>query len=1107
MKRFCSKALAWMLVFVMLFSAVNTPAYAQESTVTEVMTENEEISEGVTDEINGSAWDKVTTENIFEGENFKVTYTLSSYWDTGYNANIKIENIGDSSIQNWYLEFESRNKITNIWNAEISENDESKYVIKNVGWNQDISAQNYVEFGISGEGAFDGFPENYELISTVSEIEEQDYIIEYTIDSDWGSGFTGNIKITNNTEMPIEDWVLEFDFDRNITNLWNGVIEKHEENHYVVRNVEYNSSIEAGESISFGFNGTDGTLENEPKSYLLYSYNDLNVDKEIDLTLDTDNDGVADYIEDYFGTDIKKVDTDEDGLSDYIEIYAVALGYSSITPLSIDADENGINDADEDLDSDGLTNLTEVQIGSNIMKVDTDEDELNDFEEYEIYGTNPVEKDSDFDGLMDDGEIRLETDPWNSDSNDNDILDGEEVYEQTIADKCYEESIYIDNLASPNVCVSEKGDSSKNTKCQEYNGSLKGEGYEFVGKCIEITGSKAISGEISFTLSEEYNVPTYEFDNVETNGLIICVNIDETTIPLDTTYDPITRRLSADFLNDGIYFVMNVPQWFESVGIDPNEVVRDLESTNLNESKLENFASYSSRNRMLVNNDAVDNNDVSIAGKKVSGQVDIVFVVDTTGSMGTSISNVKNNITTFIDALVDADIKPYFALVEYRDITCDGKNSTNVKMNQTNNTCWFSTARTFKEQISALSIAGGGDTPETAIYGLEFARQLNLRSSSQKFFILVTDAGYKTYNNFDIQSMDEMIELLVKDNINTSVVTSNYYKETYSNLYNTTGGIYANINGDFKTELLGIANKIIDETNDGSWIILNGLTPLIVKLEEKPVVGSKVDSDNDMLTDVAELGSVIPVRKFNAAEYMCKIGNWKYLNDVIPSNWDIYVYNYISNPQSKDTDGDGIEDYYDRKPKIVTFTESDLESDAAKVIKDNASYICNAAKAYNVAPQSVAACIFAEQSQNVDFIDAVTDWTGFYFMDTSVGIGQVRMSTAEFLENQNYVSKASANEGGWDVPIIGFVHGTERMARYKRLENNESNTIYAAAYLKYFVDIWSQEFSDIPERTDILATLYNLGHEITKPNSNPSPNTFGTYADENYDMMYILLYK
>lgn len=367
MKRFCSKALAWMLVFVMLFSAVNTPAYAQESTVTEVMTENEEISEGVTDateleesvydidteatteelvnveeeitdEINGSAWDKVTTENIFEGENFKVTYTLSSYWDTGYNANIKIENIGDSSIQNWYLEFESRNKITNIWNAEISENDESKYVIKNVGWNQDISAQNYVEFGISGEGAFDGFPENYELISTVSEIEEQDYIIEYTIDSDWGSGFTGNIKITNNTEMPIEDWVLEFDFDRNITNLWNGVIEKHEENHYVVRNVEYNSSIEAGESISFGFNGTDGTLENEPKSYLLYSYNDLNVDKEIDLTLDTDNDGVADYIEDYFGTDIKKVDTDEDGLSDYIEIYAVALGYSSITPLSIDAD-------------------------------------------------------------------------------------------------------------------------------------------------------------------------------------------------------------------------------------------------------------------------------------------------------------------------------------------------------------------------------------------------------------------------------------------------------------------------------------------------------------------------------------------------------------------------------------------------------------------------------------------------------------------------------------------------------------------------------------------------------------------------------------------------
>ena len=61
------------------------------------------------------------------------------------------------------------------------------------------------------------------------------------------------------------------------------------------------------------------------------------------------------------------------------------------------------------------------------------------------------------------------------------------------------------------------------------------------------------------------------------------------------------------------------------------------------------------------------------------------------------------------------------------------------------------------------SVSGGGDIPETAIDALEMARQLDMRSSSQKFFILVTDAGYKVANNYGIHSMNEMINLLIAD--------------------------------------------------------------------------------------------------------------------------------------------------------------------------------------------------------------------------------------------------------------------------------------------------------------------------------------------------------
>lgn len=54
------------------------------------------------------------------------------------------------------------------------------------------------------------------------------------------------IQITNNTDKTLEDWVLEFDFERKITNIWNAVIESHEGNHYVIRNDGYNANITAG---------------------------------------------------------------------------------------------------------------------------------------------------------------------------------------------------------------------------------------------------------------------------------------------------------------------------------------------------------------------------------------------------------------------------------------------------------------------------------------------------------------------------------------------------------------------------------------------------------------------------------------------------------------------------------------------------------------------------------------------------------------------------------------------------------------------------------------------------------------------------------------------
>lgn len=456
MKKIWKKGIAFMLAMVLTVTAVHVPVYAQENSMdvpagtatereietetreeAEIEAENEtgaeteaenrtktEIEAGnegkIIDEkaetgntVSGNeagipqeetespGWDGVTTEAVYEADHYKVTFKLASNWENGYNANIKLENTGEEIIQNWHLGFNYNSAITKIWNAEISASEGNKYVIKNAGWNQDIAAGGSIAFGISGNHAFQGFPESYGLIGTIAEVAKEEYTITYHAGNDWGSGFGGSISITNNTDKPLEDWVLEFDFTREITQIWNGVMESREGKHYVVKNAEYNSTIAAGASISIGIEGRGGNAGDEPADCVLYSYRDT-----IDLNRDSDGDNAPDYLEDYFGTDKRKTDTDGDGLSDYIELYSLVLD-----PRNADTDGDGICDGDEDLDGDGLTNGTEVQIGTSIVKTDTDGDGLSDFDENRMHGTDPLKEDTDGDGVSDAKEIELGTNP------------------------------------------------------------------------------------------------------------------------------------------------------------------------------------------------------------------------------------------------------------------------------------------------------------------------------------------------------------------------------------------------------------------------------------------------------------------------------------------------------------------------------------------------------------------------------------------------------------------------------------------------------------------------------------------------------------------------
>lgn len=448
-------------------------------------------------------------EPVYETNQLKVTFHLEGQWDSGYNAKVKIKNISHEVIHDWYISFAFDEVISNIWNAEIFRYSEGKYIIKNAGWNQDIKSGDSVDFGFSASEKFSGYPEKYEIVNRKVADAKEDYTVKYHLDNDWQSGFQGSISITNNMGTALEDWTVEFDFDRTVTSVWNAVKESHDGNHYVFGNSGYNSDIKPGETVSFGFVGTGGDSGDEPRAYKLYSYkinsdcavsfdgcagSVVNVPAVQNVVMGTYAEKPDEPVREgyyfmgwyadetyktYFDFETMEVnhditlyarwlnlfddkDMDGDGIGDSLEEYIGTdrtkkdtdgdgvFDYTEIVkldtdPTVVDTDRNGICDGEEDFDKDGLSNGREEEYNTDPALSDTDDDNLNDFKEIYIYGTDPNKEDTDGDTLTDGDEVKLGLDPLKKDTNGDGVPDCDEIIEQEL-------EINIDHSKQKEIC-------------------------------------------------------------------------------------------------------------------------------------------------------------------------------------------------------------------------------------------------------------------------------------------------------------------------------------------------------------------------------------------------------------------------------------------------------------------------------------------------------------------------------------------------------------------------------------------------------------------------------------------------------------------------------
>jgi hypothetical protein len=125
------------------------------------------------------------------------------------------------------------------------------------------------------------------------------------------------------------------------------------------------------------------------------------------------------------------------------------------------------------------------------------------------------------------------------------------------------------------------------------------------------------------------------------------------------------------------------------------------------------------------------------------GQVDVAFVVDTTGSMGPFIDAAREHIRGIAEEVARAgDLDLNFAVVEYRD-------HPPQEVSFVARPYPFAEGEALQRVLDLLVPAGGGDAPEAVLDGLIAAANLQWREHADHLCFLVGDAPPHGYGESD----------------------------------------------------------------------------------------------------------------------------------------------------------------------------------------------------------------------------------------------------------------------------------------------------------------------------------------------------------------------
>jgi len=217
----------------------------------------------------------------------------------------------------------------------------------------------------------------------------------------------------------------------------------------------------------------------------------------------------------------------------------------------------------------------------------------------------------------------------------------------------------------------------------------------------------------------------------------------------------------------------------------------------------------------------------------INKQADIVFVIDTTGSMSSQLTTMTNKAEAFADTISASDIDFRLGFVTFGD---DIRKGTGERLAPTK------VVADFKAAVGALIATGGGDGPENQIDAIDYARAsaagsnpagsfqtdmaFTYRNTALLIFILITDIDYHTpaspgnvlsyYTTGVSNTVSQEIVKLNNDGISSYVVAPTAFESDYSDLADDTGADFFDIGSDFEGVIDSIGTAI---TTRGDYMI------------------------------------------------------------------------------------------------------------------------------------------------------------------------------------------------------------------------------------------------------------------------------------------------